>query len=162
MYGTPRFFLLGLEARRAYQTRHTAATLWLAAGENPEWIARQLGHSNTEMLFRVYSRYVPDVTRRDGYSSLSYLKHYPFDEIKIDKSFISQLNGGAYDEAIIQAVITIANAIDANVVAEGIESDEQLAILRQLGCTTGQGFFFSRPLPESHWWQLLFSEKKFA
>lgn len=53
----PTLFLLGLAPR---------TTLWLAAGENPEWIARQLGHSNTEMLFRVYSRYVPDVTRRDG------------------------------------------------------------------------------------------------
>lgn len=62
----PTLFLLGLERRRAYQTRHTAATLWLASGENPEWIARQLGHSTTEMLFRVYSRYVPDVTRKDG------------------------------------------------------------------------------------------------
>ena len=58
--------VLGLKHRRAYQTRHTAATLWLAAGENPEWIARQLGHSSTEMLFRVYSRYVPDITRNDG------------------------------------------------------------------------------------------------
>ena len=46
--------------------RHTAATLWLAAGENPEWIARQLGHANTEMLFKVYSRYVPNLTRQDG------------------------------------------------------------------------------------------------
>jgi integrase len=46
--------------------RHTAATLWLASGEAPEWIARQLGHSSTEMLFRVYSRYVPNLTRRDG------------------------------------------------------------------------------------------------
>lgn len=57
---------LGLEPRRPYQTRHTAATLWLAAGENPEWIARQMGHSTTEMLFRVYSRFVPNLTRRDG------------------------------------------------------------------------------------------------
>ena len=57
---------LGLRVRRPYQCRHTAATLWLAAGENPEWIARQLGHSTTEMLFRVYSRYVPNLTRRDG------------------------------------------------------------------------------------------------
>jgi integrase len=57
---------LGLHARRPYQTRHTAATLWLASGENPEWIARQMGHSSTEMLFRVYSRYVPNLTRRDG------------------------------------------------------------------------------------------------
>ncbi|MCU7940003.1 MAG: site-specific integrase [gamma proteobacterium symbiont of Bathyaustriella thionipta] len=57
---------LALRKRRPYQTRHTAATLWLAAGENPEWIARQIGHSTTEMLFRVYSRYVPNLTRQDG------------------------------------------------------------------------------------------------
>ena len=53
---------LGLPKRRPYQTRHTAATLWLAAGENPEWIARQMGHSTTEMLFRIYFRYVPNPT----------------------------------------------------------------------------------------------------
>ena len=57
---------LALTPRRPYQTRHTAATLWLASGENPQWIARQLGHSSTEMLFKVYSRYVPNLTRRDG------------------------------------------------------------------------------------------------
>jgi integrase len=57
---------LGLKLRRPYQMRHTAATLWLASGESPEWIARQLGHASTEMLFRVYSRYVPNLTRRDG------------------------------------------------------------------------------------------------
>ena len=57
---------LGLKVRRPYQCRHTAATLWLGSGENPEWIARQLGHTTTEMLFRVYSRYVPNLTRRDG------------------------------------------------------------------------------------------------
>ena len=57
---------LGMEPRRPYQTRHTAATLWLAAGENPEWIARQMGHTTTKMLFQVYSRYVPNLTRQDG------------------------------------------------------------------------------------------------
>ena len=57
---------LKLESRTPYQTRHTAATLWLAAGEAPEWIARQLGHANTEMLFTVYSRFVPNLTRQDG------------------------------------------------------------------------------------------------
>ena len=57
---------LGFELRRPYTTRHTAATLWLGAGENPEWIARQMGHSTTEMLFRVYSRFVPNLTRNDG------------------------------------------------------------------------------------------------
>jgi integrase len=57
---------LGFRKRRPYQTRHTAATLWLAAGESPEWIARQLGHTTTKMLFTVYSRYVPNLTRQDG------------------------------------------------------------------------------------------------
>ena len=57
---------LNLLPRKPYQSRHTAATLWLAAGENPEWIARQLGHATTDMLFRVYSRYVPNITRQDG------------------------------------------------------------------------------------------------
>jgi len=62
----PLLRYLGLRKRRPYQTRHTAATLWLASGESPEWIARQMGHTTTEMLFRVYSRFVPNLTRQDG------------------------------------------------------------------------------------------------
>lgn len=62
----PTLQKLGLRRRRPYQMRHTAATLWLASGEAPEWIAKQLGHSNTQMLFTVYSRFVPNLTRRDG------------------------------------------------------------------------------------------------
>lgn len=57
---------LGYKMRPPYQMRHTSATLWLAAGENPEWIARQLGHTSTRMLFAVYSRFVPNLTRMDG------------------------------------------------------------------------------------------------
>jgi integrase len=67
---------LGIPHRRAYQMRHTAATLWLASGEAPEWIARQLGHTSTEMLFRVYSRYVPNLTRRDGSAMERLLKQH--------------------------------------------------------------------------------------
>ena len=62
----PTLRYLGLKRRPPYHTRHTAGTLWLAAGEAPEWIARQMGHTTTEMLFRVYSRYVPNLTRQDG------------------------------------------------------------------------------------------------
>lgn len=62
----PLLEYLGLRKRRPYQTRHTTATMWLAAGENPEWIAQQMGHNSSEMLFRVYSRYVPNLTRQDG------------------------------------------------------------------------------------------------
>jgi integrase len=72
---------LGLPQRRPYQMRHTAATLWLASGEAPEWIARQLGHASTEVLFRVYSRYVPNLTRRDGSA--------------IDRLLASRFAGGA-------------------------------------------------------------------
>ena len=57
---------LGLAQRRPYQMRHTAATLWLASGENPQWISNQLGHSNSQMLFTVYGRFVPNMTRQDG------------------------------------------------------------------------------------------------
>ena len=63
---TPLLRHLNLDYRKPYMMRHTAATLWLASGENPEWIARQLGHSSTEMLFKVYSRFVPNMTRQDG------------------------------------------------------------------------------------------------
>ena len=62
----PTLEILGFKKRVPYQTRHTTATLWLAAGENPEWIARQMGHSTTKMLFTIYSRFVPNLTRMDG------------------------------------------------------------------------------------------------
>tara|TARA_R110002033_G_scaffold61248_1_gene111898 strand:+ start:1556 stop:2719 length:1164 start_codon:yes stop_codon:yes gene_type:complete len=62
----PTLDILKIPRRNPYQTRHTAATLWLASGESPEWIAKQMGHANTNMLFTVYSRYVPNLTRRDG------------------------------------------------------------------------------------------------
>jgi len=62
----PTLNLLGLKIRRAYETRHTTASLWLAAGENAEWVAKQLGHANTKMLFTIYSRYIPNLYRADG------------------------------------------------------------------------------------------------
>lgn len=77
----PMLRYLGLRERRPYQTRHTAATLWLAAGENPEWIAKQMGHTTTKMLFTVYSRYVPNLTRKDG-SAMEKLLQAEFDNNK--------------------------------------------------------------------------------
>lgn len=62
----PLLRYLEIEKRRPYQTRHTTATLMLASGENPEWIAKLMGHANTQMLFTVYSRFVPNLTRQDG------------------------------------------------------------------------------------------------
>jgi integrase len=62
----PTLKALKIRRRKPYQTRHTAATLWLAAGESPEWIARQMGHTSTKMLFGTYSRFIPDATHKDG------------------------------------------------------------------------------------------------
>ncbi|WP_028450139.1 Arm DNA-binding domain-containing protein [Chitinibacter tainanensis] len=81
----PLLARLGLARRRPYQTRHTAATLWLAAGEAPEWIARQMGHATTEMLFKVYSRYVPNLTRRDGSA---------FEQLLLANQVIDKQEGG--------------------------------------------------------------------
>ena len=90
-----------------------------------------------------------------GYSSLSYLKDYPFNEIKIDQSFVAQLEDSGYGRAIVTAVRTMAEAIGATVVAEGVETAPQAAILKQLGCRLGQGYYYNRPLPEPQWGEML-------
>jgi Amt family ammonium transporter len=82
-----------------------------------------------------------------GYSSLSYLRRLPLDTIKIDRSFVSGLGTDEADLPIVQAVISLAHGLGVNVVAEGIETEAQLARLRELGCDRGQGFWFARPLP---------------
>ncbi|HVC18185.1 MAG TPA: site-specific integrase, partial [Rhodanobacter sp.] len=85
----PLLRYLSLKPRRPYQTRHTAATLMLAAGENPEWIARVLGHANTEMLFKVYSRFVPNLTRRDGLALAGLLEQRPLSVIPVKEDVMT-------------------------------------------------------------------------
>ncbi|QIN79666.1 EAL domain-containing protein [Rubrobacter marinus] len=82
-----------------------------------------------------------------GYSSLSYLKRFPIDTLKIDRSFVDGLGREPGDTAIVRAVMGLARALGLDVVAEGIETAEQLALLRELGCDYGQGYHFARPLP---------------
>ena len=83
-----------------------------------------------------------------GYSSLSYLRRLPLDTIKVDRSFVSGLGTDPADIPIVQAVISLAHGLGIDVVAEGIETEAQLALLRELACDRGQGFWFSRPLPD--------------
>ena len=82
-----------------------------------------------------------------GYSSLSYLKQFPLDFLKIDQSFVRGIPANLDDIAIAQTIITLARALRLSVIAEGVESEEQLAFLRKNGCEEFQGFLFSRPLP---------------
>ncbi len=82
-----------------------------------------------------------------GYSNLSYLKRLPIDALKIDRSYVSGLGGDAEDTAIVHATVAFARALGLDVTAEGIENDQQLARLKELGCELGQGYYFARPLP---------------
>jgi diguanylate cyclase len=82
-----------------------------------------------------------------GYSSLNHLHQLPVDTLKIDRNFISKISGGAEDSAVGRAVLRLGQTLGLKTIAEGIETEEQLAALRALGCETGQGSLFSSPLP---------------
>jgi len=81
-----------------------------------------------------------------GYSSLSYLKHLPIDTLKIDRAFVRDMASDANDAAIVRAIVGVAKSLGLQLVAEGIESAEQLECLRKLDCECGQGFYFSPPV----------------
>jgi EAL domain-containing protein (putative c-di-GMP-specific phosphodiesterase class I) len=90
-----------------------------------------------------------------GYSSLSYLKVLPIDEVKIDKSFIARLSDSKNDKKMISTIISIAKNFDLNIVAEGVETFEQLSFLNRIDCDVFQGFYFEEPMP------LISFEKKY-
>jgi diguanylate cyclase (GGDEF)-like protein/PAS domain S-box-containing protein len=81
-----------------------------------------------------------------GYSSLSYLQRFPFDRLKIDRSFINIMDHDAKSGAIVKTILMLGENLELEVVAEGIETESQLEQLRALGCKTGQGYYFSRPV----------------
>ena len=81
-----------------------------------------------------------------GYSSLSYLRSFPFDKVKIDRSFVEDLAKGGNAHAVIRAITTLADALGMDTLAEGVEVDEQLEVLRREGCNYIQGFLFSKPV----------------
>jgi diguanylate cyclase len=82
-----------------------------------------------------------------GYSSLGYLHRFPLDILKIDQSFVHQIQAGSRNYQVVETIITLSNQLNLAVVAEGIETTEQLRWLQHLGCEFGQGYLFSKPLP---------------
>ncbi|MFN2359798.1 MAG: EAL domain-containing protein [Marinobacter sp.] len=89
-----------------------------------------------------------------GYSALSYLKSYPFDTLKVDKSFVHDVMNEKDDAALVKAIINMAHSLGLRVIAEGVEEEAQTHFLKQEGCDYSQGYFYSRPLPEDafHEW----------
>ena len=83
-----------------------------------------------------------------GYSSLSYLARFPIDTLKIDRSFICKVAEGGYHPELVKAIISIAYSLNLKVVAEGIETVEQAAILQAYGCQIAQGYLYSKPIPK--------------
>jgi EAL domain-containing protein (putative c-di-GMP-specific phosphodiesterase class I) len=94
-----------------------------------------------------------------GYSSMSYLRRFPIDKLKIDRSFINEVMSRPDDASIVRAIVSLAHSLRLKVVAEGVESTEQLDFLRKIGCDQYQGFHFSKALPASQFEALVRSKR---
>jgi len=90
-----------------------------------------------------------------GYSSLSYLRSYPFNVLKIDRSFVNDISVDIADRELTNAAIAMAHGLNLKVVAEGVETEEQLALLQELNCDYGQGYLFSKPVSAEEFTELL-------
>jgi EAL domain-containing protein (putative c-di-GMP-specific phosphodiesterase class I) len=137
-------------------------------GCSAEWLTLELtenlmvGESeNIRRTFGDLRRLGVDISIDDfgtGYSNLRYLESFPLSEIKVDRSFVHDVAHSAAKRVIVESVIKLGAALDIRVVAEGIETDAERAIMRALGCSIGQGYFFARPMDEAGLHRLLDQE----
>jgi diguanylate cyclase (GGDEF)-like protein/PAS domain S-box-containing protein len=128
-------------------------------GLNPESLALEMTESsimgNTQQTLATLDRLKAMNIRLEiddfgtGYSSLSYLQRLPFDILKIDRSFIREMTAGNGSLDIVKAILQLAHSLNLQVIAEGVETEQQLCALRELGCDYVQGYFFSRPVDAS-------------
>lgn len=126
-------------------------------GVNPAYLKLEVTESAimqnadtaTELMEQLRSRHI-QISIDDfgtGYSSLGYLHRFPLDVLKIDRSFVHQIQAGRRNYQVVETIITLSNQLNLGVVAEGIETAEQLRWLQHLGCEFGQGYFFAHPMP---------------
>ncbi|WP_169569319.1 EAL domain-containing protein [Sneathiella limimaris] len=159
--------------KRPYKIAVNVATAQLASNELPITILDILGrtgldakrleleitetsiiddHHHTLNIVRQLKQLGISIAMDDfgtGYSSLSMLQTFPFDKIKIDRSFISGVSANEQSSAIARATIVLAHGLKMKALAEGVEDDEDLAFLRQYGCQEAQGYFFGKPVPHA-------------
>lgn len=135
---------------------HTVETILQETGLDPEWLELEVTESafadvdNAAGKLQELRSLGIRISIDDfgtGYSSFGYIKHLPVDTLKIDASFVRGIHESKESQAIVQAVLNIADTLGINVIAEGVESREELSILLEDGCTQGQGYLFSKPLP---------------
>jgi EAL domain-containing protein (putative c-di-GMP-specific phosphodiesterase class I) len=97
-----------------------------------------------------------------GYSSFGYVKRFPVSRLKIDQSFIRNMADDSNDEAIVRTIIMLGHSLNITVVAEGVETEDQLARLRSEGCDEVQGFLFGRPMPAKRFVDLIRNDSGMA
>jgi EAL domain-containing protein (putative c-di-GMP-specific phosphodiesterase class I) len=90
-----------------------------------------------------------------GYSSMSYLQRFPIDKLKIDRTFISDVTSSNDDASIVSAIVSLGHTLKLKVIAEGVETPEQLEFLQMLGCDQYQGFHYSKPMPAEEFAELI-------
>ncbi|HYA41113.1 MAG TPA: EAL domain-containing protein [Syntrophobacteraceae bacterium] len=135
----------------------TIARVLKASGLDPRWLEVEVTESAIMKNMEQASGILHELKQMGlrvaiddfgtGYSSLAYLKRFPLDLLKIDRSFIRDIPGDRDNEAIAAAIIVLAHSLKLEVIAEGVETEDQLEFLRDHGCDQVQGFIFSRPLP---------------
>jgi len=126
-------------------------TVLLDHSQNTENFIRELGEAGVRFALDDFGT---------GYSSLGYLNKYPFGKIKVDRSFVSGINAGHKSDAIIRAVSEMGSRLGMEIVAEGLETIDQVEAVRAAGCTLGQGYYFSRAVPDYLATMLLAKERE--
>ncbi|ELS31470.1 MULTISPECIES: EAL domain-containing response regulator [Pseudanabaena] len=168
-YGYMAVNLSGQHFRPENNLIETIGKILQETGTNPEHLELELTESiimqNAELTIQVLSHLQAMGVKiaiddfGTGYSSLSYLKHFPVNTLKIDHCFIQDITTDRHDATISLAIIELAHSLSLQVVAEGVETAEQIQLLRQYGCDRIQGYFFSPPLPAAEFEKMLIEGK---
>ena len=156
----PRSVAVNLSAsqfKRPFELEEDIAAILAETGLPPHFLELELTenvlmdvsvkHNEVLRRFRAAGYHIAIDDFGDGYSSLNYLSHFPVDRIKISQSFINDLLANRRNQAIVRGAIGLAHELDMLVIVEGVETAEQLAMIKSWGCRLIQGFYFSKPLP---------------